>query len=134
MNTWKIEATKYTPEISFDSECHKLELKGESYPENISEFSEILFGWLENYLVQQSDETLTVEIGLNYFNSSSSKMLLDLFDRLEQEVLQQHRKIVVNWVYDPDNEVTQEYGEEFKEDLEVLPFHLIPRPVHGNHQ
>lgn len=132
MNTWKIEATKHTPEISFDGEHHKLELKGESYPENITEFSEILFGWLENYLAQSSNETLIIEIGLNYFNSSSSKMLLDLFDRLEQEVIQKNKHIIVNWVYDPDNEVTQEYGEEFKEDLETLPFHLIPRPSSGN--
>ena len=130
MNKWKIEATKHTPEIFFDNDCHRLELKGESYPENITELSVPLFSWLENYFSESTCETLTVQIELHYFNSSSSKMLLDFFDRLEEEVVQKDRKIVVNWIYDPDNEVTQEYGEEFKEDLEALPFYLVPRVGH----
>ena len=56
-------------------------------------------------------------------------MLLDLFDRLETEVVENQKNIVVNWIYDPENESALEYGEEFKEDLERLTFNLVEKIV-----
>jgi len=127
MNDWKVAATKHTPDIFFNVANQTLELKGECYPENIADFAAILFDWLEHYLTQLAEQTFTVNIELGYFNSSSSKMLLDLFGRLEEEVVERGKSIVVNWIYDPDDESNQEYGEEFKEDLVQLPFHLIAK-------
>ncbi|MDM8569380.1 DUF1987 domain-containing protein [Thiotrichales bacterium HSG1] len=125
MDSWKTVATKYTPEIYFDANTNILGLKGESYPENITEFSSPLFSWLENYLGNLGKKNFTINIELIYFNSSSSKMLLDLFDLLEEEVNDNNKNIVVNWIYDAENDAAQEYGEEFQEDLEVLTFNLV---------
>ena len=127
MESWQIEPTKQTPAIYFNENSQLLELKGEMYPENIAEFSEPIFSWLEQYLEQLNEQTLTINIELNYFNSSSSKMLLDLFDQLEEAVANDNKNIIVNWIYDSDNEYAYEYGEEFQEDLEHLPFHLVPK-------
>ena len=127
MESWQIEPTKQTPAIYFNEASQLLELKGEMYPENITEFSEPIFSWLEQYLEQLNEQTLTINIELNYFNSSSSKMLLDLFDQLEEAVANDNKNIIVNWIYDSDNEYAYEYGEEFQEDLEHLPFHLVPK-------
>ena len=127
MDSWKTEATKYTPEIYFDASTNILGVKGESYPENITEFSSPLFSWLENHLESLGEQTFTVNIELIYFNSSSSKMLLDLFDLLEEEVNDNGKNIVVNWIYDTENDAAQEYGEEFQEDLDSLPFNLVQK-------
>ncbi len=127
MDNWKTEATKYTPEIYFDASNSVLGINGESYPENIAEFAGPLFSWLENYLKNLGEQTFIVNIELIYFNSSSSKMLLDLFDLLEEEVSDNSKKIVVNWIYDKENDAAQEYGEEFQEDLESLPFNLVKK-------
>ncbi len=127
MDSWKTEATKYTPEIYFDAGTNILRVKGESYPENIAEFASPLFSWLENYLENLSEQTFTVNIELIYFNSSSSKMLLDLFDLLQEEVTDNGKNIIVNWIYDVENDAAQEYGEEFQEDLDSLPFNLIKK-------
>ncbi|MBE9562056.1 MAG: DUF1987 domain-containing protein [Proteobacteria bacterium] len=127
MDSWKTAATKYTPEIYFDASMNILGLKGESYPENITEFSSPLFSWLENYLEDLGKNTFTINIELIYFNSSSSKMLLDLFDLLEEEVNDNNKNIVVNWIFDIENDAAQEYGEEFQEDLEILPFNLVEK-------
>lgn len=54
-------------------------------------------------------------------------MLLDLFNRLETEVVNKDRIISVNWIYDPENETAEEYGEEFQEDLESLIFNLVEK-------
>ncbi len=43
------DATKYTPEIDFDSDSGKLLIKGKSYPENCNEFFEDVIEWIENY-------------------------------------------------------------------------------------
>lgn len=127
MNSLKIDATRYTPEISFNVEDNVLELKGECFPENITKFSAPLFSWLADYLKQLDNQAVTVNIDLAYFNSSTSKMLLDLFDKLEAEVVNNSKNITVNWIYEADNEAIEEYGEEFKEDLDMLTFNLVEK-------
>ena len=127
MENMVIEATKQTPKVSFDAEKHVLEFQGESYPENMAVFESPIFTWLEKYLEQLEDQTFTVNIDLAYFNSSSSKMLLDLFDKLDEEVENNGKSIIVNWIYDAEDDGAEEYGEEFKEDLESLTFNLVPK-------
>jgi len=127
MDSLKIEATRYTPDVSFNAETNVLEIKGECYPENIAEFFEPPFSWLENYLSVLGNQAVTVNLDLNYFNSSTSKNLLNFFDRLETEVTDNGKNISVNWIYDPENESAEEYGEEFKEDLESLNFSLVKK-------
>ncbi|MEZ5671040.1 MAG: DUF1987 domain-containing protein [Thiotrichaceae bacterium] len=125
MENWHVAATKQTPAVDFDATTHTLVITGESYPENIAEFSTPLFNWLDGYLTELTEQIFTLNMELTYFNSSSSKMLLDLFARLEDEVETQQRHIVVNWIYVEENESALEYGEEFKEDLTRLTFNLV---------
>jgi deoxyribodipyrimidine photolyase len=124
MKNLEISKTKTTPEILFNFSKNELSITGESFPENTSEFYAPVFEWLEEYLDTLSDQLVTVNIELVYFNSSSSKVLMDLFDMLEESV-QNGKEISVNWRYDEDNEMAAEYGEDFMEDLEHLPFHLV---------
>jgi len=99
MEILKIESTKYTPEIYFDAEKNILSIIGESYPENTADFYAPVFSWLKKYLKQAGNETITVHIELTYFNSSSSKILLDFFDMFE-EATGDGRQIMINWVYE----------------------------------
>jgi hypothetical protein len=127
MNNLDIPATSQTPVVCFNEETQSLNIVGECYPENISKFSSPIFSWLNNYLENLEEQIFTVNIELIYFNSSSSKMLLDLFDRLETAVSEQQKNIIVNWIYDSENESALEYGEEFKEDLNDLTFNLVEK-------
>ncbi len=127
MENLAIEATKHTPKVSFDAENHVLEFQGESYPENMALFAYPIFTWLEKYLEELGKQTFTVNIDLTYFNSSSSKMLLDLFDKLEEEVENNGKNIIVNWIYDAEDDGAEEFGEEFQEDLESLTFNLVQK-------
>lgn len=126
MDNLIIEATKYTPEIKFDAENNQLELTGETYPENTAEFYAPVFSWLDEYLEQIEDNMVTVNLEINYFNSSSSKVLMDMFDKFE-ETVNEGKKITLNWIYDKDNESALEYGEEFQEDLETLKLNLVEK-------
>jgi hypothetical protein len=126
MDNLYIPATKYTPEVSFNATTHILAIKGETYPENTAEFYSPVFDWLEEFLKQLDDQAVTVNVEIIYFNSSSSKVLMDLFDRLEDAV-KEGKPITLNWIYDKEDESALEYGEEFQEDLEVLKLNLIEK-------
>ncbi|NQU64513.1 MAG: DUF1987 domain-containing protein [SAR324 cluster bacterium] len=126
MDNLLIEPTKYTPKIFFDAVNHRLEIKGETYPENTAEFYAPVFKWLEEYLAQLQDDAVTINIEINYFNSSSSKVLMDMFDMFETVVIA-GKSLTLNWIYDRENESVLEYGQEFQEDLEVLKLNLVEK-------
>ena len=125
MEKLEISETKSSPEINFNSETNILSIKGESYPENTTLFYEPVFKWLESYM-NTIIEKATVNIELIYFNSSSSKVLMDLFEFFEDHC-EEGKNIIVNWIYDEDNDAALEYGEEFAEDVESLTFNLVEK-------
>lgn len=114
-----IKETKSTPEIIFNSSMCLLEIKGVSYPENTSEFYGPIFNWLNTFLENLKEQEVTINIDLVYFNSSSSKVLLDFFEILD-EAAAAGKNIKVYWFYDYEN--AKQYGIEFKEDLTHLEF------------
>jgi hypothetical protein len=126
METLIIENTMNAPDIRFDHVKHILEIRGESYPENAREFYEPVKLWLERYLDQLKKEEVTFNVELVYFNSSTSKILMNFFDMME-EAAGKGKKITINWIYDQRNENAIEYGEDFKEDLEHVTFNLIAK-------
>lgn len=126
MEDLHIPATKYTPFINFQQSKHTLNVRGESYPENAAEFYEPVFNWLHTYLAQSKTEKFTVNIELVYFNSSSSKILLDIFELLE-EAAKLGKPITVNWIYDIEDEDSMEFGLDFQEDFKSLDFNMVVR-------
>jgi len=126
MNRLNIPATKYTPLIDFDPKSRLLVIQGESYPENTAEFYAPVIGWIKDNLSLLASEPTIVEMEIVYFNSSSSKVLMDIFELFEDQA-KAGKRLKVNWIYDADNESAQEYGEEFQEDLEHLEFNLVEK-------
>lgn len=120
MQNLVIEQTKSTPYINFDANSGFLQISGESFPENVTKFYTQIIDWIQNYLNQESKE-MTIEFRITYFNSSSSKVFMTIFDLLEERVIE-GREISVKWMCDKQNELAIECGEEFKEDLHELPF------------
>ena len=115
--------TKFTPYIELDPERGIVEIRGKSYPENSFEFYKPIMEWIENYF--QSPQKLTkLNIELVYFNSSSSKFLFDLFEFLENRTGSES-KIVINWIYDKENDMIEEAGQEFQAEFPKLDIRLI---------
>ncbi|KJU83979.1 protein containing Domain of unknown function DUF1987 [Candidatus Magnetobacterium bavaricum] len=109
--------------MCFDPVSNVFIIKGECYPENAAAFFTPIFAWLEAFLSLGQSQGLVFDIELLYFNSSSSKALLNLFSMLERHLPE--RDISVNWRYRADNETALECGEEFKEDAPALIFNLV---------
>ncbi|KIM11039.1 MAG: hypothetical protein KU37_08000 [Sulfuricurvum sp. PC08-66] len=119
MQNMKIEETKYTPAIELDA-SGAITIVGKSYPENTFEFYAPVMKWVESYF-ESGAKKLAVNMEIVYFNSSSSKLFFDLFDLLEEN---NNPELIVNWIYDAENESAMEAGEDFKEDFEKLQFNL----------
>lgn len=115
-----IEETKYTPAINLNING-ELSMKGKSYPENTFEFYAPVVDWIENYF-SQGNKKLVFDIEITYFNSSSSKLFFDLFDLLDEN---NSDELVINWIYDEENESALEAGEDFIEDFENLNINLV---------
>jgi hypothetical protein len=128
MDDLNIEATAYTPAIWYDPEGRSLTIRGETYPENAMEAYAPLFEWLDRYLGRGGSQKLTVNVELNYFNSSSRKALINLFDLLDTAA-RRGRQIILNWIYDEDDADNLEFGEEFQADLRYLKFNFIEKPA-----
>jgi len=124
MKNLNISATANSPEILYDNDKKILFISGDSYPENAFEFYKPLFNWLNDYLDHSAD-SLQINISLHYFNSSTSKILYDFLDQLEEA---NRNNLSIRWYHDPENELTMEAGEEFQEDYESLNFELIAQP------
>ena len=82
-----IEGTPKTPTVKFDKSEGVFEIKGRSIPENSVEFYKPLVDWLDNYKESPLDKTV-VNIRLEYFNTSSSKCILDVFKNLKPFISQ----------------------------------------------
>jgi len=119
------EATARSPEVLFDYDQHRLTLSGKSYPEDAVAFYVPVLNSLKAYLEQVSGAEITVDIRLQYFNSSSAKALMNMLLLLEGAAARDN-EVVVNWHYAEDDETMQEYGEEFAEDLERVTFNVVP--------
>jgi SiaC family regulatory phosphoprotein len=117
-----IEGTPKTPSIRFESEQGLIEIKGRSIPENSIEFYKPLVDWLEKYS-ETPGQLTKVNIQLEYFNTSSSKCILDVFKKLEAIHKAKH-EVIINWYYEEDDEDMLEAGEDYESIIRV-PFKMI---------
>ena len=120
MENINIDGTPKTPTIHFNKDSGVLEIKGRSIPENSIEFYKPMLDWIEAYAKAPKGDT-QVNIKLEYFNTSSSKCILDVFKKLETVT---GTKMVINWFYEQDDEDMLEAGEDYQAIINV-PFKMI---------
>lgn len=122
METIVREGSTKTPYIRLDGEVGLIEIKGRSIPENSIEFYKPLIDWLERYS-EAPLETTNVNVQLEYFNTSSSKCILDVLKKLEL-LYKKGKKVQVNWYYEEDDEDMFEAGEDYQSII-TIPFTMI---------
>lgn len=113
MNTINIEGTEDTPRIILDRNTGIFEISGRSLPEDAAEFYHPVIQWLDSYSQKPNPKTDFV-LKLEYFNTASSKLLLDTLSKVEAI---KGAKIV--WYHYEDDEDMHEAGTEFSELVEV---------------
>lgn len=122
MEKYEIEGSPKTPTILFDINQGILEIKGRSIPENSIEFYKPLVDALDKYSAVIKPVT-TVNIQLEYFNTSSSKCILDVFKKLEV-IKKAGSDVTINWFYEEDDEDMLEAGEDYQAIINI-PFKMV---------
>ncbi|HEX5330506.1 DUF1987 domain-containing protein [Sulfuricurvum sp.] len=118
------EATERTPAVIFDFENGVFSFKGESYPEDASAFFGPLHKALDEFLNGAFEGEIVFNVEFEYFNSSSAKVLMNLFQLLEDAAETKGKNTVINWYYNEDDDTMQEFGEDFASDMEHAAFNL----------
>lgn len=117
MENIKIEGTTKTPTVDFDRGSGVLVIKGRSIPENSIDFYKPLVDWIDSYSSNPNDVTV-LNMQLEYFNTSSSKCILDVFKKLEQ-INKSGKEVQIYWHYEEDDEDMLEAGEDYDAIIDI---------------
>ena len=107
MDNLLINKTDFTPFIDFNSETRVMKMEGNCIPENSHVFFLPIIKWVgdlfENQSVNKSD-LFEFNITCGFYNSSSAKMFVYLFDKIA-EIQKDGYQLKVIWnclIDDPD--------------------------------
>ena len=117
-----LEGTEDCPLVILDKDKNIFKLSGKSLPENVSAFYDPILDWLTEYAKDPLKKT-SFDIILDYFNTASSKLILDIFMLLEN-IQENGMEVEINWHYADYDEDMKEAGIEYSEMVE-LKFNLI---------
>lgn len=111
-----IPGSDRTPSIDFKDGVFSI--TGRSYMENSVEFYTPVKRMIEEY-----QGPLTVEIGLDFFNTSSSKCIMDLLFLVDKKCVT-GTECKIRWSYKSDDEDMRDAAEEFRDLLKHVTVEL----------
>ncbi|MEZ5071392.1 MAG: DUF1987 domain-containing protein [Bacteroidales bacterium] len=117
-----IEGTEDTPKIVLDPESGTYEISGRSLPEDVVDFYAPVLSWLDA-LSESPIENMEFIFKLEYFNTASSKLILDILLKLD-DIFSEGNAMSVKWYYYEMDEDLMEAGEEYSELVEI-PVELV---------
>lgn len=118
MKILDLEGTEDTPRILLDKQSGTMEISGRSLPEDSTDFYRPVLDWIEAY-ASDPHPTTTFIFKLEYFNTASSKLILDVLYALEDV-----KGLKVKWYFHDEDEDMEEAGQEFSELVEI-PFEFV---------
>jgi hypothetical protein len=116
MEIINLEGQEDTPKVVLDKDNGIFEISGRSLPEDVSTFYSPVLNWLDKYASAPNPET-SFTFKLEYFNTASSKLILDILSKLEGV---SNAKVL--WYYHEDDEDMEEAGKEFSDIVDGVPF------------
>jgi hypothetical protein len=117
-----IDSTENSPQIDLDLDQGVLDFIGRSLPHNSEQFYARVYRWLEEYLQEPKGET-TVNMKLDYLDTSSSKHIYNIFQKLDA-VSERGQRVQVNWHFESGDEEMAETGKDY-ESFFKLDFNFI---------
>jgi hypothetical protein len=113
----------YVPAVDFNAETGICTISGKSYLEDTSQFYLEILEWLDKYF-NEVKKPIQFNLRLGFYNTSSSRSLLDIFDLLK--IYEENGgKVEVNWYCrELDYNVVKEEVEDYmnESDLKINVF------------
>jgi hypothetical protein len=114
----EIKGNQDTPTVIFDKDQLWFEISGRSFPADADGFFQPLIKWLDDYKKSGPKEMTVLNVKMDYFNTASAKMILDMFFKLE-DFKDENLPVMIKWHYLEEDDDMLEAGEEFKEIVEL---------------
>jgi hypothetical protein len=108
-----IKGSVETPEVVLNKKDGVLKFSGRSMPEDAKEFYTPLIDWVSQYAENPAPATRVV-FSYEYFNTSSSKMIMELIESVKK-IGEKDQQLTVEWHYLEDDDDMLEAGEDYEE-------------------
>lgn len=112
-----IDESERTPKIFFDKHQGLIKITGRAMPDNAKLFFVPLLEWIERY-VQSPQERTCAHFDLEYFNSSASKLIMQMIATLKK-VKNKGKELNIEWHYMEDDDDMLDTGKTFEELTEL---------------
>jgi len=125
METLDIKGDDINPTINLNHIENIFVISGESRPENPLKYYEPVFAWFNDYFnyvyvlndLANTKSTLSkkLKVDLDYFNSTSAKVLFDLFSLLKNTGVEKFKVVFeIDWYYHGDDTDMLDAGKEME--------------------
>lgn len=113
-----IKAREETPEVILNKEDGIFSIKGKSFPEDPFFFYNPILEWVKKYAENPNDKT-ELYFAITYFNTSSSKIILEIMKCFEIIKKEKNKEVLINWICYSEDEEMIESGEIYAERIDI---------------
>lgn len=125
MELFHIQSTqKYMPTIVLDPASCTLELIGQCYMEHTDKFFQPVFEWLDEFLSEEKDMPVVLNIKLSYFNTSAVKCIWETLNRLAKYHKRTELEVAINWYFDEEDDNMRDIYYDFCEEIPLQFNHI----------
>ena len=111
MEEFNLVATQTTPCIKGSLKDGKVSICGKCCPEDSVAFFEPFYQWLKILSISEN-QMLEFEFDLKYMNTSSGLIIFRILKEIKK--LTSHKKVIVTWKYDEQDEDMMGVGKDFQ--------------------
>ena len=108
----------YYPSAMFNAETGVCDIVGESYMEEAYKFYLPLINWIKDF-IREKKQKIELNIKLIYFNTSTTKCLLDIFEILKNYKEEENGEIEITWFYDKDDPDMIDEVKDFEKEADL---------------
>lgn len=125
MKTLNIKGREETPEVILNKEKGIFSIKGKSLPKDPFVFYNPILEWVKNYAKNPNEKT-ELSFAMIYFNTSSSKIILEIMKSFEVIKREKNKEVLINWICHPEDEDMIESGEIYAERI-AIPINILTK-------
>lgn len=114
-NLYQVEGNTSRPTIIFNAQSGQFRMLGRSILENSIRFYEPIIKWIDGYIKNPAEKT-EFHMELEYFNTSTSKYLLQILQQFEL-LLDKGSDVSVVW-YSADEDM-EELGNDYQQIVHI---------------
>lgn len=107
----------FVPTVDFNAQSGRCEISGESYLEDTVKFYTPLLEWLDQF-IETENKPIHFNIKLTYFNTSSSRCILDILNKLK-DYEDNDGEVNVTWYYNSEDVDMEEEIEDYAIDTDL---------------